>query len=152
MNKLLLRIGGIANIMVGLLHVAIAIIGPWGYRFFGAGEEFAQADEAGALYPAVVTVCLAVVFVVFGIYACCPKIGRWRFPLRRFALWAIAVIYLLRGAAALVQGYQMAIGEPILMRNLIFSLVALGIGVCYLMGVLGLGKAENDAVRSAVGG
>jgi hypothetical protein len=48
----LLSLGGIGNVMIGLLHVVIAFKGPWAYRYFGAGEDMAQAAEQGSLAPA----------------------------------------------------------------------------------------------------
>ena len=67
-NKLLL-FGGLLSAIAALLHIAIIIGGPQWYRFFGAGEELALMAEKGSWYPAVLTFGIAVVLLLWALYA-----------------------------------------------------------------------------------
>jgi hypothetical protein len=51
-------------------------------------------------------------------------------------LWLVAGAFLLRGAAVVYNGYLLAQGAPNAVKDGIFSLVALVIGLCYLIGIL----------------
>jgi hypothetical protein len=43
--------GAALSAIASALHVAIIFGGPGAYRFFGAGERFAQLDAAGSHVP-----------------------------------------------------------------------------------------------------
>jgi len=62
-------IGGALSFAAALLHLAIIVGGPNWYRFFGAGEGFAQAAELGHWAPALTTLGVAVVLFVAAGYA-----------------------------------------------------------------------------------
>jgi hypothetical protein len=127
----LLTIGGWLSILAALLHVACIFGGGDWYRFFGAGEELARADEAGSWMPAMLTAGIALVLLIWAGYAFSGA-GRFRrLPLLRTALVVIAAIYLLRGLLII----------PILMTdqmrtpfNIWSSLIVLGFGVFYALG------------------
>ena len=55
--------------VAALLHVGILIFGaPW-YRFFGAGERMAELAASGHWYPTLITSLIALVLVVWAMYA-----------------------------------------------------------------------------------
>jgi len=127
----LLKIGGFFSILIGVLHIAIIFIGAPAYRYFGAGEQMANLAESGSILPAVVTFFIAVTFAVFGIYAFSGAEALQRLPALFIGLIFINIIYILRGLLVIPQIIQMTE-----LRQIVFSLVSLGIGLTYLIGTI----------------
>ena len=97
-NKLLLFAGVLSGV-AALLHVAIIIGGAQWYRFFGAGEELASMAESGSWYPAVLTGAIAVVLLVWALYAFSGAGLIRRLPFLKVGLVVISAVYLIRGLA-----------------------------------------------------
>jgi len=94
-----LTIAGLLSGIAALLHIAIVFGGaPW-YRFFGAGEAMAAASATGRLYPAVVTIGIALVLASWAAFAFSGAGLIRALPLLKPALAIITLIYLLRGFA-----------------------------------------------------
>lgn len=125
--------GAVLSGIAALLHVLIVWGGaPW-YRFFGAGDGMASAAAAGQLYPAVVTLCIALVLSAWAAYALAGAGVLTALPRQKAVLVAITAIYLMRGLAILpllVFASQQA--TPFLVWS---SLICLGYGIVHLVGV-----------------
>ena len=145
-----LKTGGILSFAVALLHLVIVFVGAPAYRYFGAGEEMAAAAESGSAFPAVLTLVLAVVFAVWGLYALSGAGIIRRLPLLKIALILIGAVYTLRGIAVFQQIFQTATAsakvEP---RDIVFSLVSLGIGLAYLIGTAANWRSLRAGTRAA---
>jgi hypothetical protein len=133
----LLVAGGIANFAVAALHLRIVFLGPAGYRYFGAGEHLATMAQNGSALPALVTIALAVCFALFG-YCALSGAGVYpRLPLLRWILLGVGIVYTLRGLLILVElGRILSLPGTEPARELVFSAVALIIGLLYLVGLL----------------
>jgi len=144
------KTGGILSFAVALLHLVIIFAGAPAYRYFGAGEEMAAAAESGSAFPAVLTLVLAVVFAVWGLYALSGAGVIRRLPLLRVALILIGAVYTLRGITVFQQIFQTATSsakvEP---RDIVFSLVSLGIGLAYLTGTAANWRNLRAGTRAA---
>lgn len=92
-----LIVGGSLSVVAALLHIACIFGGPDWYRFFGAGEGMAQAAERGMWTPAVITLFIGVVLLVWAAFAFSGAGWLPRLPLLRTGLVAITAVYLLRG-------------------------------------------------------
>ena len=68
LNKPLLW-GGILSLLAAFLHIAIVIGGPAWYRFFGAGENISQLAEQGSQIPGIITALIALVLMLWSLYA-----------------------------------------------------------------------------------
>ncbi len=90
-------VGGWLSLLAAMLHLAVITGGPDWYRFIGAGEEMAVAAERGSWMPALVTLAIAAILAVWGLFAFAGAGRIRRLPLLRTALVAIATIYLVRG-------------------------------------------------------
>ena len=124
--------GGMLSVLAALLHLATIIGGPDWYRFFGAGEEIAVMAERGLIYPAVLTLGIASLLLV---WAACAFAGAGimrRLPLMRTALVLITAVYLLRGLALV----PLFILKPGLVDSFAVwsSLIVLGYGIAYALG------------------
>lgn len=99
-----LAVGAALSATAALLHLMIIVGGaPW-YRFFGAGERMARMAEHGHWWPALVTLAIAVVLLVWAAYA--AGASGYAPALRGLpgllpVLWLVTAVYLLRGLAVL---------------------------------------------------
>ncbi len=131
----LLAVGGALSSAVALLHFVIIFVGAPAYRYFGAGERMARQAERGAIFPAVITLALTLIFALWAAYAFSGAGFIPRLPLLRTALVTIGFVYTLRGLALIPQvWFLVQSGGDILPRHLFFSAVFLLIGLAYLLG------------------
>lgn len=127
-----LILGGILSALAAVLHVAVIVGGPSWYRFFGAGEAMARAAERGSFTPALVTLAIAAMLMVWALYAFSGAGVIRRLPLLRTALILISAIYLLRAFALL----PVLLLRPELADSfaVVSSLVVLAYGLVYSIG------------------
>ena len=129
-NRWLVAAGWL-SIVAALLHVACIFGGGDWYRFFGAGEELARADEAGSWMPAIITACIALILSLWAAFAFSGARLIRRLPLLRTALVAISAIYLMRGLLIIPALIEPVIRTPF---NIWSSLIVLGYGLAYALG------------------
>lgn len=132
----LLLAGGVLSFAVAALHVAIVFVGAPAYRWFGAGEAFAQQAATGAWQPAAVTLALAVVFAAWGMFAVSGAGIGPRLRLLKAGLIAIGAVYALRGLVLIAELSALSRGVRLRDQDPVFSVVSLAIGVCYLTGTV----------------
>jgi hypothetical protein len=97
-NKVIIA-AGILSILASLTHLAITFGGPEWYRFFGAGEGMALMAEQGLIKPTLITLFIAGVLFVWGLYAFSAAGLLPKLPFLKLCLVAITSIYLFRGLA-----------------------------------------------------
>jgi hypothetical protein len=144
-GKPLLLIGASLNFLIALLHIGIVIVGAPAYIYFGA-TDLAQFAAQGSPIPAVVTLILAAIFVVFAVYALSGVGWLPRLPLLRVGLILIGCIYVLRGLIVVLDLLRLVYGMGYPVRQTIFSAIALIIGLVYLVGTF----QQWDHLRSNV--
>jgi hypothetical protein len=130
----LLKIGGVLNLGVALVHVAIPFFGAPAYRYFGAGEGMATWAEQGSSLPGAITFGLAAVFALFGLYAFSAARAVRRLPLLTPVVLAVGGIFALRGGLGIPVAILIQENSTPVAANVAFSLVALAIGLLYLVG------------------
>lgn len=133
--NIVLVMGACLSAVAALLHIGIIFGGgPW-YRFFGAGEHMAQAAEAGKLFPALITVGIALVLAAWGAYALSGAGVIQKLPFLKPALLVITAIYLLRGLAV--------VSFVIFARDSATPFILWSSGICMLYGAVhGFGLAQ----------
>nr|WP_276521640.1 hypothetical protein [Shewanella sairae] len=120
--------------------------GDW-YRFFGAGEQMAQMDEQGSLYPATLTFVIACVLATWSAYAFSAANVIRKLPFTKIILLLISLIFLSRGLLAIpVVMYADSPYMAELANNMTFmlvtSLTCLVIGSLYASGTYRLFKQQ----------
>ena len=143
-GKTWLLLGAFISLAIAVLHVIIVFIGPPAYSFFG-GERLARLAAAGSSSPAVMTLLLALVHTVFGIYGLSGAGLIRRLPLLPFVLLIIGGLYAFRGLSIVNQTLQI-LADPgsLPLRVLFYSLVSLITGCAYIVGtVQGLGWLQD---------
>jgi hypothetical protein len=130
-NRPLLLAGTLSGV-AALLHVAIIFGGAQWYRFFGAGEEMAAMAESVSWYPAIITLCIALVLFVWALYAFSGAGMIRRLPMLKAGLVVISVVYLVRGVILI----PALIVKPEIVDGFLVwsSLICLGYGFFYAIG------------------
>lgn len=133
-----LTIAAMLSLGAAFLHLAIILGGPQWYRFFGAGEEMALMAERGSIEPTIITISIASILTIWGLYALSGVGLIRRLPLLKIALCVISGIYLLRGIAGLTLPFF--ISHPVLAQNsqlfwLVSSLICSCFAIFYILGV-----------------
>ncbi len=125
--------GGWLSLAAAALHIACIFGGPDWYRFFGAGEAIARADERGSWVPALLAVGIAGLLSLSAAYAFSGAGAIPRLPLLRTGLVVISAIYLARGAMLFMPA---TLNRPDLSPAFMFwsSLIVLVYGIVYAVG------------------
>ncbi|GLX78471.1 hypothetical protein tinsulaeT_18110 [Thalassotalea insulae] len=134
-----LIIAAMLSFIASLLHVMIIFGGASWYRFFGAGERMAKLAESGSYYPMIITLAIALMLFLWGLYALSAAGVIVRFPLIKWVLCAITAVYLLRGVIGLIAPFISR--HPAIMENsvtfwLSSSIICCLFGVFYLLGTI----------------
>ena len=96
-QNLSLTLAGICSLIAALAHLACIVGGPTWYLAMGAGERMVQSAARGHWQPTLVTVAIASVLSVWGIYALSGAGIIRPLPLLKSVLSAITAVYLMRG-------------------------------------------------------
>ena len=130
-RRRLLVAGGLLSLMAGIGHIVMIPFGGRALRYFGAGEELARMADEGSIVPAIVTGGVAAVLSIFGAYALSGAGVIRRLPLVGWVVAGITAVFLIRGAGVVFQ----IVADTGPVRDVVFSFIALGIGLLYLFGV-----------------
>lgn len=134
-SSTLLNFAGTVCFLIAILHVAIIIVGPSAYRYFGAGEDLSSMAEKHSMIPTLVTAFIATVIAMFGLYAFSGAGEITRMPFLGPVLIIIGTIFSLRGLVLPVQLYLL-LTKPhqTEIKEIFFSIIALATGYCFLYG------------------
>lgn len=133
--NVLLVIAAALNFTAALLHLLIIYFGAGWYRFFGAGERMAIMAERGDIKPTIITLFIAGMLSVFGLYALAGAGFRIPLPFVRPVLVLITSLYLLR-SLAIMPFLRPAAQLPSPTFWTWSSMIVLGFGLVHLIGVI----------------
>ena len=91
--------GAVLSALAAIAHLACIAIGGPAYRFMGAGERMARAAEARKLRPAIATLAISLVLLIWSGYALSGAGVLGPLPFTRAALVLICAAYLGRALA-----------------------------------------------------
>ena len=129
----MLKIGGIINIVIAIAHI-IGLF--WAEQMFektGAGEGMKELAKIHSSIPYLLTVFVATIFFIFGLYGVLANSKSKELPFLKFVVFLIAFIYLFRGIGE--QSYNLFKGNTTTSET-IQSIVAIFIGLLFLFGGL----------------
>ncbi|SEB44703.1 hypothetical protein SAMN04489761_0771 [Tenacibaculum sp. MAR_2009_124] len=129
----MLKIGGTLNIIIAIAHI-IGLL--WAEQMFektGAGEAMRELAEIHYSFPYLLTVFVAIIFFVFGIYGLFANSRTRKLPYLKIGIFIVAFIYIFRAIGE--QSYNLMKGTTTTSET-IQSVVALIIGLLFLFGGL----------------
>jgi len=148
LTKRLLIIASIGHFTVAMLHYVMPFLGPWAYAYFGA-PELTKMAEAGSQLPAIEAFILAIIFSIFGFMGLSAAGIIQHLKIIRNILWVVGSIYMLRGLLVIVQIYLLAQGAETQIKDIIYSLVSLVIGVIQLLGLWRSRRSDLSTLSNA---
>ena len=125
---------GIGSLLFALLHVAIIVVGPAAYRYFGAAN-LAPMVEQGSFIPAIATGVVAIILGLCSLYAFSGAGLFPTLPLLHVALITIGSVYTLRSLLIFHYIYSLKAGFHPAPRFAVYSIVSLIVGLVHLIGI-----------------
>lgn len=136
-----LIIAGCLSFLASILHIGCIIGGADWYLFFGAGESMAQMAAQGDAYPTVVTLIIASILTIWGLYALSGAGVILKLPLLKPCLLLITFIYFFRGIVGLIAPFVISanwVEQNSIMFWLVSSVICCVYGAFYLLGTMKL--------------
>lgn len=130
----MLRLGGYINILIAIGHIVGLIWAKQMFEVTGIGKEMNELAQTHYLLPYLLTIFVAVVFFIFGLYGLSADNKFRKLPFLKLGIFAIAGIYIFRGIGELIFDISKQEASPI--AETIYSLIALAIGLLFLFGGL----------------
>ncbi|MDU1889886.1 MAG: hypothetical protein E6767_04285 [Dysgonomonas sp.] len=125
------KIAGILNFILAIGHLVSLI---WAKQVFEAGGVGKEMEELALIHPALpylLTVFVAIILFIFGLYAFSADTKIGELPLLKIGIFGIASIFILRAFAGII---EILISDVSVVRELAYSSTALFIGLLYLIG------------------
>lgn len=130
----MLRLGAYINILISIGHIIGLIWADQMFEITGIGKEMTALAKTHSSLPYLLTIFVAIVFFIFGLYGLSADGKFKKLPLLKLGIFGIAVIYLLRGIGELIFDLEKQQANQFL--ELTYSLIAVFIGLLYLIGGL----------------
>lgn len=130
----MLKLGGYINILIAIGHI-IGLF--WANKMFevtGIGKEMADLAQTHSSLPFLLTIFVAIIFLIFGLYGLSADDKFRRLPFLKLMIFTIAGIYLLRGIGELIFDLEKQQASQFL--EVTYSLIAVFIGLLFLIGGL----------------
>ena len=138
----MLKLGGYINILIAIGHIVGLIWAEQMFEVTGIGKEMNELAQTNSSLPYLSTIFVAVVFFIFGLYGLSAD-GKFRkLPFLKLGIFGIAGIYIFRGIGELIFDISQQEAPPI--TETIYSLIALGIGLLFLIGGLKKWKLKKE--------
>lgn len=137
----MLKLGGYINIVLAIGHIVGLFWADKMFEVTGIGKEMAELAQTHALLPYLLTVFVAFVFIVFGLYGLSADNKFRPLPFLKPAIFTIAGIYLLRGIGELMFDLEKQPVNQFL--EVSYSLIAVFIGLLFLIGGLKKWKCKQ---------
>lgn len=129
----MLRIGGYINIIIAVAHLAGLVWADQMFEVTGIGKEMAAIGQVHLSLPYLLTIFVAIVFFIFGLYGLSADKKFRKLPFLKTVIFLIAGIYLLRGFGELVTDFIQGTNS---ITETTYSFLALTIGFLFLFGGL----------------
>lgn len=130
----MLKLGGYLNILIAIGHIVGLFWADKMFEVTGIGKEMAELAKTHYSLPYLLTVFVAIVFFIFGLYGLSASNHFRKLPFLQFGIFTIAGIYLLRGIGELIVDLQQQQQNQFL--EMTYSVIAIIIGLLFLIGGL----------------
>ncbi|MFK8036768.1 MAG: hypothetical protein AB8B74_00635 [Crocinitomicaceae bacterium] len=130
----MLKLGGYINLLIAFAHI-IGLI--WAEKMFevtGIGKEMNELAQTSPSLPYLLTIFVSIMFIIFGLYGLSANNKFRKLPFLKLGIFVIAGIYIFRGLGELI--FDMSRQQASPMAETVYSLIALAIGLLFLVGGL----------------
>jgi len=129
----MLKLGGYINITISIGHIVGLFWAKQMFEITDIGEEMRKLSQINSSLPHLLTILVAIMFFIFGIYGLSADRKFRKLPFLKTVIFLISGIYLLRGLGELIS--DIIQGSNTLSET-IYSIFALIVGLLYLFGGL----------------
>jgi len=136
----MLKLGGYANIIIAIGHIAGLFWADKMFEVTGIKKEMEDLAQTHFSLPYLLTIFVAIVFFAFGLYGLSAANKFRRLPFLKPVIFLIAGVYLLRGIGELIFDLEKQQANQFL--EITYSLIAVFIGLLFLIG--GLKKSNTN--------
>lgn len=133
-KNFMLKLGGYINILIAVAHIVGLFWADKMFEVTGIGKEMTELAQTHSSLPYLLTIFVAIVFFIFGLYGLSADNKFRPLPLLKPVTFAIAGVYLLRGIGELIFDLEKEQTNQIL--EITYSLIAVFIGLLFLLGGL----------------
>lgn len=137
----MLSVGGYINILIAAAHIVGLVWADKMFQITGIGTEMKNLSLIHSALPYLLTIFVAVFFLIFGLYGLSADNKFRKLPFQRIIIYTIAGIYLFRGTGELCFS-RASINSSHSIAEISYSLVAIIIGLLFLIG--GIRKWEMN--------
>lgn len=130
----MLKLGGYINILISIGHIVGLFWADKMFEVTGIGKEMTELAQTHSSLPYLMTIFVAIVFFLFGLYGLSADNKFRPLPLLKPVIFTIAGIYLLRGIGELIFDLEKQQANQFL--EVTYSLIAVFIGLLFLIGGL----------------
>lgn len=130
----MLKLGGYINILIAIGHIVGLVCADRMFEITGIGKEMSELSQTHISLPYLMTIFVAIVFFIFGLYGLSADNKFRKLPFLKFGIYTIAGIYLLRGIGELIFDLEKQRASQFL--EVTYSLIAIIIGLLFLIGGL----------------
>jgi hypothetical protein len=127
----MLKLGGYINLFITVGHLIGLIWAEQMFEVTGIGKEMAELGQVHLSLPYLLTIFVALVFFIFGLYGLSADDKFKKLPFLKTVIFLIAGIYLLRGLGELVVDNIHGTNS---ITETTYSFLALVIGFLFLIG------------------
>jgi hypothetical protein len=137
----MLRLGGYINILIAVGHVVGLIWAKQMFEITGIGKEMNELAQTHSSLPYLLTIFVSIMFVIFGLYGLSADNKFGKLPFLKLGVFVIAGIYIFRGIGELIFDITKQEASPL--AETTYSIIALAIGLLYLIGGIKKWKLRN---------
>lgn len=141
----MLKTAGYLNILIAAGHLIGLLWAEEMFEVTGIGKEMADLAQIHSSLPYLLTIFVAIVFFVFGLYGLSAGNKFRKLPFLKQTIFTISGIYLLRGVGGLLADSIQGINT---VPETIYSVIALAIGLLFLFG--GLRKWKRMPAQESI--
>lgn len=142
----MLRLGGYTNVLIAIGHLVGLFWADKMFEVTGIANEMTKLAQTHSSLPYVLTLFVAIVFFIFGLYGLSADNRFRKLPFLKPAIFVIAAIYLLRGIGELIFDLEKQQASQFL--EVTYSLIAVFIGLLFLIG--GVQKWKLKSVKNSI--
>ena len=129
----MLKFGGYINILIAIGHIVGLFWADKMFEVTGIGPEMAELSQTHSSLPYLITILVAIVFFIFGIYGLSADDKFKELPFLKPVIFLISAIFLFRGLSELIADEIRGTNST---NETVYSFIAMAIGLLFLIGGL----------------